>query len=57
MDKMNDIPVLNYEDMICYIKAQTKLDEATICAVLDLETEYMRMAGIIAEDCIADIEN
>lgn len=55
MDTMNDIPVLNYEDMICYIKAQTKLDKETICTILDLETEYMRMAGIIAEDCVAEI--
>ena len=50
MNKINNEPVLDYEELISYIQGQTGLDYDTVLNVLDRETEYMIKVGIIVEN-------
>lgn len=44
-----ETPILDYEKMIEFITEHCDVDKCDIERVIDLETEYMRMIGIITE--------
>lgn len=50
MNKINNEPVLYYDELISYIQGRTGLDYDTVLNMLDLETEYMIKVGIIVEN-------
>lgn len=50
MNKINNEPVLDYDELISYIQGRTGLDYDTVLNMLDLETEFMIKVGIIVEN-------
>lgn len=49
MDKNNNIPVLDFEEMLDWIESETKYDRDTIQYILEMETEWLKQAGVIIE--------
>lgn len=50
MDKNNEIPVLDFEELVDYIQEKTDYTKEVIEHVLNLETDYMVQLGIISID-------
>lgn len=50
MDKNKEMPVLDYDKLVDYIRKNTNYEETVIERVLALETEHMKEIGIIVED-------
>lgn len=50
MNENKDMPVLDYNKLVEYIKEKTNYEESVIHCVLDLEEEYLREHGIIVDD-------
>lgn len=48
--KNKDIPVLDFEEMVDWIESETDYDRDTIQHILEMETEWMKKAGVIIED-------
>lgn len=53
MNENKEIPVLNFDELVEYIKKNTNYEETVIERVLNLETDYMKKLGIIVmeENC------
>ncbi len=50
MNESKEIPVLDFEEMVDWIESETDYDRDTIQHILEMETEWMKQAGIIIEE-------
>lgn len=50
MEYKDELPVLDYEDLVSYIVEKSQYPKTDIETILDLETEYMEKIGIISEE-------
>ena len=44
-----EIPVLDFNECIDWIDSETEYDRDTIQRILEMETEWMKQAGVIIE--------
>ncbi len=49
MNKNEEVPVLDFEEMVDWIESETDYDRDTIQHILEMETEWLKQAGIIIE--------
>ncbi len=49
MDENKEIPVLDFDEMVDWIESETDYDRDTIQHILEMETEWMKQAGVIIE--------
>ncbi|GAA6313927.1 hypothetical protein F290043J8_19530 [Mediterraneibacter gnavus] len=47
MEYKDELPVLDYEELVSYIMEESQYPKADIERILDLETEYMEKIGIL----------
>lgn len=47
MEYKDELPVLDYEELVFYIMEESQYPKVDIERVLDLETEYMEKIGIL----------
>lgn len=47
MEYKDELPVLDYEELVSYIMEESQYPKVDIERVLDLETEYMEKIGIL----------
>lgn len=47
MEYKDELPVLDYEELVSYIMEESQYPKVDIERVLDLETEYMGKIGIL----------
>ncbi len=50
MEYKDELPVLDYEELVSYIMDESQYHKTDIERILDLETEYMEKIGIISEE-------
>lgn len=50
MEYKDELPVLDYEDLVSYIMEKSQYPKTDIETILDLETEYMEKIRIISEE-------
>ncbi len=50
MNKNKEIPVLDFNEMVDWIESETHYDRDTIQHILEMETEWMKQAGVIIEE-------
>lgn len=50
MSENKEVPVLDFEEMVDWIESESGYDKDIVEQILELETEWMRQAGIIIED-------
>lgn len=49
MTENKDIHVLDFEEMVAWIELETDYDRDTIQHILEMETEWLKQAGVIIE--------
>lgn len=49
MERNTEIPVLDFEEMLDWIESETDYDRDTIQHILEMETEWLKQAGVIKE--------
>ena len=49
MNKNKEVPVLDFEEMIDWIESETDYDRNTIQHILEMETEWLKQAGVVIE--------
>lgn len=47
MEYKDELPVLDYEELVSYIMDESQYPKVDIERILDLETEYMEKIGIL----------
>lgn len=50
MDKNKEITVLDFNEMVDWIKSETEYDRGTIEHILEMETEWLKQAGVVIEE-------
>lgn len=49
MNENKEIPVLDFEEMVDQIEIETDYDRDTIQHILEMETEWLKQAGVVIE--------
>lgn len=49
MDENKEIPVLDFEEMVDWIESETDYDRNIIQHILEMETEWLKQAGVVIE--------
>lgn len=49
MNENKNIPVLDFEEMVGWIELETDYDRDTIQHILEMETEWLKQAGVVIE--------
>ena len=49
MNKNKKALVLDFEEMVDWIQLETKYDRDTIQHILEMETEWLKQAGVVIE--------
>lgn len=49
MSENKKVPVLDFEEMVDWIESETAYDRDTIQHILEMETEWLKQAGVIVE--------
>lgn len=52
MNENKEIPILDFEEMVDWIQSETEYDRDTIQHILEMETEWLKQAGVVIEDGI-----
>lgn len=50
MDKNKEVTVLDFNEMVDWIKSETEYDRDTIEHILEMETEWLKQAGVVIEE-------
>ena len=50
MDEIKETPVLDFDEMVDWIESETHYDRDTIEHILEMETEWLKQAGVIIEE-------
>lgn len=54
MDINKEVPVLDFEEMLDWIESETEYDRNTIQHILEMETEWLKQAGVVIEGEISN---
>lgn len=49
MNENKEIPVLDFEEMVDWIESETDYDRNIIQHILEMETEWLKQAGVVIE--------
>ncbi len=49
MNENKKVPVLDFEEMVDWIQLETKYNRDTIQHILEMETEWLKQAGVVIE--------
>ena len=56
MDENKEVAVLDFNEMVDWIKLETEYDRDTIEHILEMETEWLKQAGVVIEEGESPIE-
>lgn len=49
MGENKELPVLDFEEMVDWIESETDYDRNIIQHILEMETEWLKQAGVVIE--------
>lgn len=49
MDENKEVTVLDFNEMVDWIKSETEYDRGIIEHILEMETEWLKQAGVVIE--------